>query len=43
VEFHEASAEALPLADASFDRYAANFVLCVSSRPTDLLSDGCCV
>jgi ubiquinone/menaquinone biosynthesis C-methylase UbiE len=30
VEFQEASAEALPLADAAFDRYAANFVLCVS-------------
>jgi hypothetical protein len=34
VEFGEASTEALPLADAAFDRYAAKFVLCVSS-PTD--------
>jgi ubiquinone/menaquinone biosynthesis C-methylase UbiE len=30
VEFMEGSSEELPLADASFDRYAANFVLYVA-------------
>lgn len=38
VDFMEGSSEELPLADASFDRYAANFVLYVAypSSPSQI-------
>jgi len=39
VEFHDAPAEALPFADASFDTVVATLVLCTVSEQTEPLSE----